>query len=559
MGYNMNHLAPEVKRARLEDAAEGAAPGAARTDAQPAFRVGAGVDDVADGERGPGTKYLVEELLWGLRSDAFERSALAGRKEACRSCGRRKKYFCETCTEIVGDASLVPSVRLPIDIAVIRDERENKAKSTATHAALVSPEVNIFTYPDLPAGVSDDAARAEESVLLFPSDSSVEVQAMDWSKVKRVLLIDSTWITCNQMLRDTRLKRLRHIRIQDEQTTFWRYHHHGETCLSTIECIYHTLRQHKLATDGSYAGEYDGILFYYAHFYRQIQLHYLRRPDRSFMHKSSYIHYDKAAREAAMLDALKEGGSEIGTHTQARSSLKAGKDWNGGESSSAEHGTKQLQASGDGVGNGAGEVGVTASVAEAKAEELRRRALQVLVPSPSPAIVGITGLGARRATALVSLHVRAPETLCGHSSKPTLGVQLRYRADAQRSHKPLVRLPVDCADSDPHACANVHRASDGSLWVDYDAPAAAARDQGACREETRAKAGLGCGDAGSGPVGLVWGAVMHKADEVLGVVEGQANKGPVQVQARVRFAPLGWSKWSAPFVCASSPGAARTV
>ena len=142
---------------------------------------------------------------------------------------------------------------------------------------------------------------------------------------------------------------------------------------------------------------------------------------------------------------------------------------------------------------------------------------------------------------------------------PTLGVQLRYRADAQRSHKPLVRLPVECADSDAHACANVHRASDGSLWVDYDVPAAAARDQGACREETRAKAGLGCGDAGSGPVGLVWGAVMHKADEVLGVVEGQANKGPVQVQARVRFAPLGWSEWSAPFVCASSPGAARNV
>ena len=559
MGYNMNHLAPEVKRARLEDAAEGAALGAARTDTQPAFRVGAGVDDVADSERGPGTKYLVEELLWGLRSDAFERSALAGRKEACRSCGRRKKYFCEMCTEIVGDASLVPSVRLPIDIAVIRDERENKAKSTATHAALVSPEVNIFTYPDLPAGVSDDAARAEESVLLFPSDSSVEVEAMDWSKVKRVLLIDSTWITCNQMLRDTRLKRLRHIRIQDEQTTFWRYHHHGETCLSTIECIYHTLRQYKLATDGRYEGEYDGILFYYAHFYRQIQLHYLRRPDRSFMHKSSYIHYDKAAREAVMLDALKQGRSEIGTHTQDHSSVKGGQDGHEGECSSAEHGTKHLLASANGVGNGAGEVAVTASAAEAKAEELRRRALQVLVPCPSPAIVGITGLGARRATALVSLHVRPPESLCGNASMPTLGVQLRYRADAQRSHKPLVRLPVECADSDAHACANVHRASDGSLWVDYDAPAAAAAGQGACREETRTKAGLGCGDAGSGPVGLVWGAVMHKADEVLGVVEDQPNKGPVQVQARVRFAPLGWSEWSSPFVCESGPGAARNV
>ena len=57
-----------------------------------------------------------------------------------------------------------------------------------------------------------------------------------------------------------------------------------------------------------------------------------------------------------MLDALKQGRSEIGTHTQDHSSVKGGQDGHEGECSSAEHGTKQLQASGDGVGNGAGEV-----------------------------------------------------------------------------------------------------------------------------------------------------------------------------------------------------------
>lgn len=146
-----------------------------------------------------GTRYLTEHLLWELRNDDFERAALTGDKAPCSKCGKKKKYFCEKCTELVGDASCIPSVRLPVEIAVIRDERENKAKSTATHAALVSKDINIFTYPELPDGMTEDDAAAEESVLLFPSDTSVEVDELDWSKVKRVLLIDSTWITCNQV------------------------------------------------------------------------------------------------------------------------------------------------------------------------------------------------------------------------------------------------------------------------------------------------------------------------------------------------------------------------
>ena len=203
-------------------------------------------------------RYLIEEVLWGLRNDEFEKQALLGRKHPCNKCGAKKKYYCEKCTELVGDLSVIPSVRLPIEIAVIRDERENKAKSTATHAALVSPEINIFTYPHLPLDlVGEDDASAEQNVLLFPSDTSIEVEALDWSNVKVlqsyihmcvyiyiyiyilayicicmyvciyvcmymyiyiytyiytytyihthihiqcVMVIDSTWITCNQML-----------------------------------------------------------------------------------------------------------------------------------------------------------------------------------------------------------------------------------------------------------------------------------------------------------------------------------------------------------------------
>ena len=55
--------------------------------------------------------YHRNQLLWGLRNDEFEKQALEGRKFPCGKCGSKKKYFCEKCTEIVGDATHIPSVR----------------------------------------------------------------------------------------------------------------------------------------------------------------------------------------------------------------------------------------------------------------------------------------------------------------------------------------------------------------------------------------------------------------------------------------------------------------
>jgi len=39
---------------------------------------------------------------------------------------------------------------------------------------------------------------------------------------------------------------VRRVKIADEQTTFWRYHAHSETCLSTAECVFHLLRQREV-------------------------------------------------------------------------------------------------------------------------------------------------------------------------------------------------------------------------------------------------------------------------------------------------------------------------
>jgi hypothetical protein len=91
------HFCKDVKRA---------APGSKHTDAEgfasskvshglrnssaggPGIVVGVGADDVPEGERGPGTDYLLNHVLWGLRDDGFEKQAWSGAKFPCPSCGK---------------------------------------------------------------------------------------------------------------------------------------------------------------------------------------------------------------------------------------------------------------------------------------------------------------------------------------------------------------------------------------------------------------------------------------------------------------------------------------
>jgi len=56
-------------------------------------------------------------------------------------------------------------------------------------------------------GGAAGAAWDAETVLLFPCEGAVVAGDVDWAGVRRVLAIDSTWITSNQILRDPRLAR----------------------------------------------------------------------------------------------------------------------------------------------------------------------------------------------------------------------------------------------------------------------------------------------------------------------------------------------------------------
>ena len=45
-------------------------------------------------------------------------------------------------------------VKLPLEVAVVQHTSENKNKSTAVHAHLVSDDVNIYTFPSMPRNMN---------------------------------------------------------------------------------------------------------------------------------------------------------------------------------------------------------------------------------------------------------------------------------------------------------------------------------------------------------------------------------------------------------------------
>lgn len=82
-------------------------------------------------------------------------------RSACPKCGKSRKLFCYTCyVPIVELKPHLPTVQLPIQIDIIKHQREVDGKSTAIHAAILAPaNVNIYTYPNIPDYNSADDAK----------------------------------------------------------------------------------------------------------------------------------------------------------------------------------------------------------------------------------------------------------------------------------------------------------------------------------------------------------------------------------------------------------------
>ncbi|KAF5295415.1 hypothetical protein FQA39_LY13076 [Lamprigera yunnana] len=257
----------------------------------------------------------------------------------CPKCNKSRKYFCYTCyvpiTELDGK---LPTLKLPLQIDIIKHKNEIDGKSTAAHAAVLATEnVNVYTYPDIPDYDFGD------TVLIYPSFEAVTVDQLFmehcdkkvctlpkghnkttllttksvWENeinykimshsftntlpFKKAVFIDSTWNQSKGIYKDKRINTLRSVVVQQRISQFWR-HHKGSPrwYLSTVEAIHQFLVELHLNMWGlcadyrglkncfadkivdhfvsnntnSYSGQYDNLLFFFKRMYKLIHNNY---------------------------------------------------------------------------------------------------------------------------------------------------------------------------------------------------------------------------------------------------------------------------------------------
>jgi DTW domain-containing protein YfiP len=175
-----------------------------------------------------------------LKLASYEHLAQQDRA-ACGTCGKRRKYFCYSCFEVIGDRDLVPRVTLPVHLDVVFYPSEIAGKATSLHAAVLAGKenVSVHTFPQIPKFTPGEA------VVLYPTVDAVRVDEMaveDLKRIKHVIVLDSQWQTVARMDAHESLEGLRRVKIRMYTTTFWRYQQVGPHCLATIEAIYYFYR-----------------------------------------------------------------------------------------------------------------------------------------------------------------------------------------------------------------------------------------------------------------------------------------------------------------------------
>jgi len=202
------------------------------------------------------------------------------KRQACSLCHKSRKFFCYSChLPLASTKDLIPIVKLPVLIDIVKHPGEVEGKSTAVHAPILAPgQVKIHIYPDVP-----DYTK-EKAILVFPGeqsksleqiceeidkDNSVEHSSFPYTKI---VFIDSTWNQCRKICDDERISSLPRVMISSRNTMFWRYQKgKPKEYLSTIEAVYYfCVDYRKVVLAKDHNGEYDNLLFFFKFMYEKI-------------------------------------------------------------------------------------------------------------------------------------------------------------------------------------------------------------------------------------------------------------------------------------------------
>jgi len=197
-------------------------------------------------------------------------------REKCPRCTRSRKFYCYTCFIPMSQLKdRIPQVTLPLKVTIVKHPLEIDGKSTAAHAALLSPDsVEVLSYPALP--------DTETSILVFPSPDAEDTEEfMNRMKSEntgsfpydRVIFIDCTWNQTNKVWKDQRFSNLPKVKLSGIESLFWRYHvGNPSTHLATIEAVYYFFRiYHRVYGSQPYSGQFDNLLFFFRYMFNKIR------------------------------------------------------------------------------------------------------------------------------------------------------------------------------------------------------------------------------------------------------------------------------------------------
>ncbi|KAI9293654.1 DTW-domain-containing protein [Neoconidiobolus thromboides FSU 785] len=196
----------------------------------------------------------------------------------CSTCNLSVKYYCYQCYKNIGEYQhLVPKLRLPLPLTIIKHPKELNSKSTGIHAKILATEdTEVINFP-----VDENQFdNPEECLLLFPSATATSIKDLKMEDnemeipYKRIVVIEGTWTQAKKIIKSSpSLTKMKAIKLDNNYSTiFWRYQQYDSSYLATIEAIY--LIYFELIKKYKIQGNVDNLLFYYQFFYNLIQNYY---------------------------------------------------------------------------------------------------------------------------------------------------------------------------------------------------------------------------------------------------------------------------------------------
>ena len=191
-----------------------------------------------------------------------ELASRSGGRLPCPKCGKSTKLYCHACLVPTDErvAALVP-VRLPVQVDVMHHRGEPRAKSSALQGSVLSP--GFVRFLEFPEEVPEYSA--DDTVLLYPDETSTYLEDMDLSTVRRCIVVEAKWKGSRSVAEDPRCKHLRHVKIRSRLTTFWRHQELGNEYLATLEAMYWFCVEHFERGQGrKYDGSFDDLMLLFA-------------------------------------------------------------------------------------------------------------------------------------------------------------------------------------------------------------------------------------------------------------------------------------------------------